>query len=100
MSAPAFTPGPWSPRFHGEMDGTQMWFLHETGKIGLSACAENEADIRLIAAAPELYEAAETVFAGLNARIDAACASGGSVPVFDGIAALSDALAKARGDAL
>jgi len=41
----------------------------------------------------ELETAARVVFDGLNDRIDAACASGGtSVPVFAGIAALSDAL--------
>jgi len=51
------------------------------------------------AAAPELLEAAETVLADLNERIDAACQSdASSVPVFAGIAALSDAINKARGE--
>lgn len=60
--------------------------------------AEQEANARLIAAAPELLAAAEIVLAGLNARIDQASAEGGhSVPVFNGIADLHAAINKAGG---
>lgn len=52
------------------------------------------ANARLIAASPALYEAGRKVLDGLNARIKAAGDAGGqSVPVFDGIAELHDALA-------
>lgn len=44
----------------------------------------------------ELLRAANKVLAGLNARIDEASASGSPVPVFDGIAQLHAAIAKAN----
>ena len=44
----------------------------------------------------ELLEAATTVLDGLNGRIDMAVASGSHLPVYEGIAALHDAIAKAR----
>jgi hypothetical protein len=50
------------------------------------------ADARLTAAAPDLLAAAQTVLAGLDARIRHAK---DSTPVFEGIAALHDAIAKA-----
>lgn len=53
------------------------------------------ANVRLLAAAPDLLNAAETLLAELHARIDTAPAN--AVPVFIGIAALSDAINKARG---
>jgi hypothetical protein len=46
----------------------------------------------------DLLAAAETVLAGLNARIIAASDSGTVIPVFDGIAALHAAIAKAKGE--
>lgn len=52
----------------------------------------------IIAAAPDLLDAAKAVLAGLNDRIDKALAEGGhSVPVFEGIADLHSAIAKAEG---
>jgi hypothetical protein len=48
-------------------------------------------------AQPELLAAAKAVLAGLNARIDAAANGDGKVPVFDGIADLHSAIAKAEG---
>jgi hypothetical protein len=41
-------------RYHGEMGSTKLYFVHEHGA---TLSADNEADARLIAAAPELYEA-------------------------------------------
>ena len=47
--------------------------------------------------AARLLKAAETVFAGLNERIDGACeGDGAGVPLFAGIADLSDAINEAR----
>jgi hypothetical protein len=64
----------------------------------IEGCAIADANSPLAAAAPALYEAARTVLAGLNARIDAARDEGGhSVPVFDGIAELHAAIALAEG---
>lgn len=63
-------PGHWGQRF---------W------DIGLEERAQHEA----------LLNAAATVLAGLNARIDHATATGKSVPVFDGIADLHDEVKKA-----
>ena len=52
---------------------------------------------RLRNALVELEAAATVVFDGLNERIDDACQNNPeSVPVFDGIAALNDALWSAR----
>lgn len=56
-----------------------------------------EANARLIAAAPDLLAAAREVLAGLNARIDAASAAGKPVPMFAGVASLHAAIAKATG---
>ena len=56
---------------------------------------EIQANGHLFAAAPDLLAAAKTVLYGLNARIDAA--DGHHVPVFDGIADLNTAIAKAEG---
>jgi hypothetical protein len=89
----AFSPGPWAYR----ADRT----IADVDGVPLMRCyAERNAEANgpLAAAAPELYEAGSIVLAGLNARIDAAAAEGSNVPLFDGIAALHAALAKARGD--
>ncbi len=70
-------------------------------KYGRGICADSiteeemQANGHLLAAAPDLLEAAKIVLAGLNARIDAA--DGHHVPVFDGIADLHTAIAKAEG---
>jgi hypothetical protein len=52
-------------------------------------------DLLLLKAAPTLLEAAQIVMEGLNARIADASARGGRVPVFEGIADLHEAIAKA-----
>lgn len=53
MRAPQFTPGPWESRYYGEMGQTKMYWVNPE----VSLCVQNEADVHLIAAAPELYEA-------------------------------------------
>lgn len=60
----------------------------------------DRANCTLAAAAPDLLEAAKTVLAHLNARIDRAVEEGQPVPLFDGIAALHDAISKAEGQAV
>lgn len=64
----------------------------------VSAAFEREPYALLFAAAPDLLAAAETVLAGLNARIGIASKKGLPVPVFDGIADLHDAINKAKGE--
>jgi hypothetical protein len=89
------TPGPWILN----SEKSSVW----SGDTIIAAITlkrpETEADARLIAAAPDLLNAAEKVLAGLNARIDASAGPCGKTPVFDGIADLHDAIAKARGQA-
>ena len=63
----------------------------------LSHKGEAEANARLIAAAPDLLAAAQRVLAGLNARIDDAGYKCQPVPLYDGIAELHNAIAKASG---
>jgi hypothetical protein len=100
------TPGPWriyGPE-HDTLGGRSLTILAGTGKarfgvaqiriINPNDALEASANANLIAAAPDLLAAAETVLAGLNERIDAAT---DRTPVFAGIAALSDAIHKARG---
>jgi hypothetical protein len=87
-----YTPGPWRVEgpyvfSSGRTVARFDWDIRD---------AADEANARLIAAAPDLLAAAETVLAGLNERIDTAT---DRTPVFAGIAALSDAIHKARGEA-
>lgn len=74
-------------------------FKHDQRDETIRLVAEQEANAHLIAAAPDLYVAAQAVLDGLHERIDLASGSGQPVPVFAGIAALHAALAKARGEA-
>jgi hypothetical protein len=59
---------------------------------------QKKADARLIAAAPDLLEAARIVLASLDARIEGASKAKMTIPVFEGIAALHAAVAKATGE--
>lgn len=54
-------------------------------------------DMRLIEAAPDLLDAAQKVLDHLNARITQASVDGAPVPLFEGIADLHAAIAKATG---
>lgn len=106
MSSNKFTPGPWSASkipdrshyvVHGGNDALPVADVRsETGHIrGTRGSVETFANARLIAAAPDLLSAAQTVLAGLHRRINEARVE---TPVFEGIAALSDAIAKATGE--
>lgn len=99
MSAPQFTPGPWladpvvpnaKRAFYivGNLDGNNATV--DIGTVGPTLSPRAEANARLIAAAPELYEALDALvgFARNNATV-------GQAYVDDAEAAL----AKARGDA-
>ena len=115
MSESKFTPGEWTACFAHDGKGT-IFSWHVTGAkhgsthpiCGLRSVSpemrsseEDRANARLIAAAPELYEAlrklefaADRVLHELEHRIAAAPAT--AVPVFDGIADLHDAIGHAR----
>lgn len=104
MSEAKHTPGPW--RVFIAKGGHAIIGIGELTGEGVADCGfgvwrggseEAMANARLIAAAPELLEAAQTVLAGLLVRIDAAPSS--SKPVFNGIAELHDAINKAAGAA-
>ena len=72
-----------------------MWKAR--AKRAEAAIATLSPDEKLIEALERLEAAGTCVFDGLNARIDAVCDAGGkSVPVFAGIADLSDALNETR----
>lgn len=99
------TPGPWGViTDHQGCKSIYQLGVGEDGGIfaiteigythGRADEAEDEANTRLICAAPDLLAAAEKVLAGLEARIEAAPPN--AVPVFDGIAELHDAINKAR----
>lgn len=90
------TPAPWKwsggrlyKSWPKQFASTNVFVIHDDRWM------PRPADARLIAAAPDLLEAAQTVLAGLHARIDAADPT--VVPVFSGIVELSDAIAKATG---
>ena len=73
--------------------------LHRVNVVATMTNNDREASAlaSVFAAAPDLLAAAKAVLAGLNARIDVASAGDGRVPVFDGIAELHSAIAKAEG---
>ena len=106
------TPGPWTDGAAAVWDSTIVFAVSELGEewpIPVADCNDSEgedlesarpleerrANARLIAASPDLLAAAKVVLAGLNARIERSHPSG--VPVFDGIAELHAAVAKAEG---
>ena len=112
MNEPGFTPGPWEADDVFYQRDLRTWLNirapNVTGDLGeffVAAVSSDPqhrettaANARLIAAAPELYEAVETLVNHLNERIDDACKNNPeSGPVFTGIVAAQDALAKARG---
>jgi hypothetical protein len=61
MSAPQFTPGPWS--FDGPPASRIVWSGADRRICFLTSDGPNLANARLIAAAPELYEALADIMA-------------------------------------
>ncbi len=105
MSEIKHSPGPWKlvgpdrddpHRVHVSSSGN--WYRFASVVVRMIGEVKDEpiglANARLIAAAPDLLAAAKIVLAGLNQRIDAAPID--AVPVFDGIAELHSAVAKAE----
>lgn len=68
-AVPSFTPGPWAvaDSFYdrGEGDGGPRWDVHVPNAQTV-ADVRREADARLIAAAPMMYEACKTMAESLN----------------------------------
>lgn len=100
QTSAAHTPGPWTyDRGVVPPDGPQRYSTVSSADGDLAIAEVNDlipegiANARLIAAAPDLLAAAQTVLADLNARIEAA--RGGPVPLFRGIADLHAAIARA-----
>ncbi len=93
------TPGPWTAS-GATVQAGGIRVRQESGPGAASVQAADEhrkrtiANALLIAAAPDLLEAAKTVLAGLEKRIRH---ERESTPVFEGIAALHTAIRKATG---
>lgn len=81
-----WTPGPWS--FDGPPDNIIVWSGPEDRVCFMTSNGPAEANARLIAAAPDLLEAAERLFSALE----------GYVPADEARALARKAFAKARGD--
>jgi hypothetical protein len=96
MSA-GFTPGPWELRPHSKVGPAQMYWVNEFTSVG----SQVEADARLIAAAPDMFEALERIALGEEDVFDED--TGGMVRcdmLFEDIQKIAQAaLAKARGEA-
>ena len=91
MSQPKFTPGPW--RYASRNVNEIMTTFHgvQIGRSYIDVATENEkADAHLVAAAPELYEALDEVFAASCPEVPGSAGS----PLEKARAAL----AKARGE--
>jgi len=67
----------------------------ERDRIALVTAARRR---RVEAGAEQLLRAAKRVLAGLEARVEKARAAGAPLPVFDGMAGLHAAVARAEGD--
>lgn len=99
--APAsHTPGPWFAVWDEEDGWNHHVYSSPTDRVcfmahgGPEKQAEFNANVRLIAAAPDLLSAAKTLMADLHARIELAPVN--AKPVFRGIAELHDAINKAE----
>lgn len=80
----------WQPKGCKIMNGTK-----KVAEVNVAYCDSNELNRRgkVFAAAPNLLRAAEKILAHLHGRIERAGPA--SVPVFEGIAELHDAINKA-----
>ena len=95
------TPGPWKAtlrELRHSVTGPQGQYIADLMWRGNDKKEEQAADAKLIAAAPKLLAAAQVVLDGLEYRIEQASNAGMPVPVFEGIADLHDAIAKATGE--
>ena len=90
MKSPNWTPGPWQAKErHANYKGFVV--LHDTGsglrRVDSDGIYENSANARLIAAAPDLYEALQTM-------LDSSC----ELPQCGPCTKARQALARARGE--
>lgn len=88
-----FAPGEWEAQPSGDNDG--LWTVRDaSGQIVFFGMSESRA--RMIAAAPDLYEA----LANLSPRFERCCIASGSDPEYarEATAKSRSALSKARGD--
>lgn len=91
-----FTPGPWRTFPASMVDGRTMRVVTERKDVGMGVgdnATETEANARLIAAAPDLYEAAVSALDYLESCLDPKCEPGCGC-VLD---VLRQAIAKAEG---
>jgi hypothetical protein len=104
----AFTRGPWAVSTVSFGSGKRHNILGRTGKFAIAhtygdprPARENEANARLIAAAPDLFEALNAIVAAIEPTLNAAVEAG--YPNEESVArmnAAKKALTKARGEAL
>ncbi|HYE38195.1 hypothetical protein [Methylocaldum sp.] len=99
MGKVSFTPGPWDVD-EGDLSiyaldgagGAVLLFQTHDEADGFASCDEQEVNARLIAAAPELYDAAECALGLLTGNMDGDWSKG------DPVHMLRAALSKARGE--
>ncbi len=96
------TPGPWE--YLGDAEERECRVRQATSvrrgngyfsELTICESVSSKANAKLIAAAPDLLTAAVEVMKGLNERIDAAVENRLPTPIFVGVAALHEAIAKA-----
>lgn len=100
MTEKKFTPGPWSPHGTGLARSGKPEFEIHWSKYGecVAEIVHGEADARLIAAAPELYEALEWAMRFVEqVRAESPAPKGGGEDI--AYRKAQAALAKARGEA-
>ncbi len=101
MSAPSFTPGPWRA-YRANTNSAGDSALHNGGRFAVSTVhipnfEQELANARLIAAAPELYEALDAL--SLVVGLTAFKHEEQRAPLQEAVDAARAALAKARGEA-
>ena len=91
MSKPEFTPGPWGC-WASDLRGGRYWTVDRPGEelIDIHEEDNGEADARLIAAAPDMYEALRTTSANIRSL-------GPAGALDEWLKVVEDALSKAEG---
>lgn len=96
MSGARFTPGPWMAE---PMTGRGAWVKGESGEWAALSCGNTdaiaEANARLIAAAPDMYEALIAALPYIESELDNAAYKRGAVAKV--VAQMNAIIAKAEG---